>query len=73
MQAGEKEAFYKPVAQKNGPGGHHQGRYCRYHRMAGHDIDSCRELKEEVESLIRRGQLQEFVAKPKEVDRPQPQ
>ncbi|XP_022899394.1 uncharacterized protein LOC111412703 [Olea europaea var. sylvestris] len=39
-------------------------------RIAGHDTDNCRDLKEEVESLIRRGRLQKFVAKPKEADPP---
>lgn len=37
--------------------------------MLGHDTNNCRELREEVESLIRRERLQEFVVKPKEMDR----
>ncbi|XP_022875824.1 uncharacterized protein LOC111394307 [Olea europaea var. sylvestris] len=54
-QANEKEAFRKPMIMKDRQTGYHQGRYCRYHKMVGHDTDNCRGLKEEVESLIQRG------------------
>ncbi|XP_022889122.1 uncharacterized protein LOC111404563 [Olea europaea var. sylvestris] len=73
MKISEKEAFRKPMIQKNEQARHPQGRYCRYHRMVDHDTDNCRELKEEIESLTRRGWLQEFIAKPKEADRPSSQ
>ncbi|XP_022848776.1 uncharacterized protein LOC111371097 [Olea europaea var. sylvestris] len=56
-QANAKEAFHKPMILKDGQARQHQGRYCLYHRMVGHDTDNCRDLKEEVESLIRRGRL----------------
>lgn len=41
--------------------------------MESYETDSCPKLKEEIESLICKGRLQEFVVKPKEADRPQPQ
>ncbi|XP_022846276.1 uncharacterized protein LOC111369020 [Olea europaea var. sylvestris] len=69
-QANTKEAFCRRIVLKNEQDARRQGRYCRYHRTMGHDTDNCQDLKEEVESLIWRGRLQEFVAKPKQADRP---
>ncbi|XP_022875750.1 uncharacterized protein LOC111394222 [Olea europaea var. sylvestris] len=69
-QANMKEAFRRSIILNDRQAGQRQGRYCRYHRTMGHDTDNCRDLKEEVESLIRRGRLQEFVSKLKEADRP---
>ncbi|KAL2498244.1 Uncharacterized protein Adt_23794 [Abeliophyllum distichum] len=39
-------------------------RYCRYHQSTGHDTDDCRDLKGKIESLIERGHLKEFLARP---------
>ncbi|KAL5557693.1 hypothetical protein UlMin_033904 [Ulmus minor] len=36
-------------------------KYCRYHRDMGHTTKECRALKDEVERLIQRGQLREYV------------
>ncbi|KAL5554142.1 hypothetical protein UlMin_041543 [Ulmus minor] len=36
-------------------------KYCRFHRDTGHTTEECRVLKDEVERLIQRGQLREFV------------
>ncbi|CAA0815055.1 Unknown protein, partial [Striga hermonthica] len=41
-------------------------RYCRYHRDYSHATNFCRELKDEIERLIRAGHLKEFVIKDKE-------
>ncbi|XP_010259178.1 PREDICTED: uncharacterized protein LOC104598695 [Nelumbo nucifera] len=36
-------------------------KYCKFHRGIGHDAEDCYELKNEIESLIRRGHLKQFV------------
>ncbi|XP_022158093.1 uncharacterized protein LOC111024662 [Momordica charantia] len=40
-------------------------RYCLFHRDHGHATQDCFDLKEEVEGLIRRGYLKEYVEDPK--------
>lgn len=37
-------------------------RYCKFHRDYGHDNDHCFELMEQIESLIDRGYLGEYVS-----------
>ncbi|KAL5541169.1 hypothetical protein UlMin_004785 [Ulmus minor] len=36
-------------------------KYCRYHRDIGHVTEECRVLKDEIERLIQRGQLRNYV------------
>ncbi|KAL5547487.1 hypothetical protein UlMin_002718 [Ulmus minor] len=36
-------------------------KYCKFHRDTGHTTEECRVLKDEVERLIQKGQLREFV------------
>ncbi|XP_075640607.1 uncharacterized protein LOC142612396 [Castanea sativa] len=36
-------------------------KYCRFHEDHGHYIEDCRDLKEQIEELIRKGKLQRFV------------
>ncbi|XP_021598830.1 uncharacterized protein LOC110604831 [Manihot esculenta] len=46
-------------------------KYCRYHRTHGHDTNNCFQLITEIERLIKRGHLKNFVRK-LEGQRPQP-
>ncbi|KAL2497373.1 Ribonuclease H [Abeliophyllum distichum] len=41
-------------------------KYCKFHRDHGHDTEDCQQLKEEIERLIKRGQLSKFVKADKE-------
>ncbi|XP_071913979.1 uncharacterized protein [Coffea arabica] len=38
-----------------------QGLYCAYHRDVGHDTEYCRHLKKDIEKLIKRGHLEQFI------------
>ncbi|GAV60320.1 LOW QUALITY PROTEIN: hypothetical protein CFOL_v3_03851, partial [Cephalotus follicularis] len=38
-------------------------KYCRYHRDHGHDTEECRHLKNQIEDLIRKGNMSKYVDK----------
>ena len=38
-------------------------KYCRFHKDHGHYTEDSRDLKEQIEELIRKGKLQRFVKK----------
>ncbi|XP_050259739.1 uncharacterized protein LOC126704771 [Quercus robur] len=40
-----------------------QNKYCRFHRDHGHNTEDCRDLREQIEELIRKGKLQKYVKK----------
>ncbi|MHC6132814.1 retropepsin-like aspartic protease, partial [Serratia marcescens] len=44
-----------PKARRN------ESKYCKYHRDRGHDTEDCWDLKREIENLIQRGRLSDYV------------
>ncbi|XP_023880001.1 uncharacterized protein LOC111992366 [Quercus suber] len=40
-----------------------KNKYCRFHKDHGHYTEDCRNLKEQIEELIKKGKLQKFVKK----------
>ena len=42
---------------------HDKRKYCRFYKDHGHYTEDCRDLKEQIEELIRKGKLQKFVKK----------
>ncbi|KAL2541179.1 Ribonuclease H [Abeliophyllum distichum] len=74
MKTKGKDILKKPVPMRASSFELNQRRYCRYYRSAGHNTDDCHGLKGEIESLIRRGHLKKFLARPPSVgEPPQPQ
>ncbi|KAI0520317.1 hypothetical protein KFK09_007789 [Dendrobium nobile] len=41
-----------------------QEQYCHFHCSRGHTTEACKQLKEEIERLIRQGYLGRFIANP---------
>nr|XP_023911624.1 uncharacterized protein LOC112023237 [Quercus suber] len=40
-----------------------KNKYCRFHKDHGHYTEDCRDLKDQIEELIRKGKLEKFVKK----------
>ncbi|XP_050259099.1 uncharacterized protein LOC126704109 [Quercus robur] len=45
------------------PNVHDKNKYCRFHKNHGHNTEDCRDLKEKIKELIRKGKLQKYVKK----------
>ncbi|XP_074342535.1 uncharacterized protein LOC141680125 [Apium graveolens] len=57
----EKDKDFKwPKPLRGDPEKRDKSRYCRFHKDAGHDLDDCRQLKDEIEYLIRREKFGHF-------------
>lgn len=61
----EKRDWASPLSPRKNRAhmGSDQDQYCRYHRCKGHSTDDCRILKRDIETLIQKGILKNFVAK----------
>ena len=52
-----------PRPLHSSPNVNDKNKYCRFHKDHGHNTEDCRDLKEQVEELIRKGKLQNYVKK----------
>ena len=52
-----------PRPLHSSPNVHDKRKYCHFHKDHGHYTEDCRDLKEQIEELIRRGKLQQYVKK----------
>lgn len=60
--ANEKNVPFRRADPLRGPKNKRDlNKYCRYHRDRGHTTDECRQLKDEIEGLISRGYLRQYV------------
>ncbi|XP_043817405.1 uncharacterized protein LOC122725051 [Manihot esculenta] len=67
----DKELFQWPRPLRTEADQRNPDKYCQFHRTHGHDTNNCFQLITEIERLIKRGHLKNFVKKP-EGQRPQP-
>ena len=61
-QIQEDPAVKWPGRMKSPPNRRNPSKYCRFHRDHGHDTDDCYDLKRQIEDLIQRGHLRQYVA-----------
>ena len=52
-----------PRPLHSSPNVHDKRKYCRFHKDHNHYAGDCRDLKEQIEELKRKGKLQKFVKK----------
>ncbi|KAG8645588.1 hypothetical protein MANES_10G076111v8 [Manihot esculenta] len=71
MAVQDKEFLQWPKPMKSEADQRNPDKYCQYHRSHGHDTNNYFQLIAEIERLIKRGHLKNFVKKP-EGQRPQP-
>ena len=60
MQIKDEEALTYPRKMKGDPNRRSKD-YCRFHRDHDHDTTDCYDLKQQIEALIKQGNLQRFV------------
>ncbi|XP_043721071.1 uncharacterized protein LOC122668593 [Telopea speciosissima] len=55
------EPAYTPLKMVKPANEHNKNKYYRFHQDYGHNTEECRQLKDEIETLIQRGRLNKFV------------
>ena len=48
---------------KGDPNKCNRNKYCRFHKDHGYDTDECFDLKQQIENLIRQGNLRNFLGR----------
>ncbi|KAL8115421.1 hypothetical protein AgCh_022058 [Apium graveolens] len=60
MEIEKDRDIHWPKPLKEDPTKLDKSKYCRFHKDVGHDTDECRQLKDEIEFLIRKGRLNKY-------------
>ena len=63
MQIKDEHYLKWPRPLHSSPNVRDKKKYCRFHKDHGHYTEDCKNLKEQMEELIRKGKLQKFVKK----------
>ena len=63
MQIKDEHYLKWPRLLHSSPNVRNKKKYCRFHKDHDHYTEDCRDLKEQIEELIRKGKLQKFVKK----------
>ncbi|XP_023894577.1 uncharacterized protein LOC112006533 [Quercus suber] len=71
MQIGDDPTLKWLEKLKRDPNKRFRDKYCRFHRNHRYDTSNCYELKSQIETLIRKGKLQQFVRDKTDVQPPQ--
>lgn len=64
MVVQDKDYVEWPKPLKTDANRRHPNKYCQYHRMHSHETNDCYQLINEIERLIKRGHLRNFVKEP---------
>ena len=60
MEIEKDESVRWPKLIRTDPEKRNKDLYCRFHKDTGHKTDDCRQLKDEIEFLIRKGKLSRY-------------
>ncbi|PIN22389.1 hypothetical protein CDL12_04895 [Handroanthus impetiginosus] len=63
MEIESSNIIKRPFRVSQGPTQSKSDTFCKFHNEYGHDTDECMHLRNEIERLIQKGMLKEFVAK----------
>ena len=61
MAVEQTGVFKRPDPLRGDRSKRNLNKYCRYHKDVGHTTEECITLKDEIEKLIRRGYLQDYI------------
>ena len=61
METQEKGLLTEPDLRKFPPDSRNKRSYCVHHNLKGHATDECKDLREQVEDLVRNGYLNNYI------------